>query len=96
MIDKLSWIAVYPEIVLLIMACVIALVDLFVTSPRRTVTHVLSLLTLGGVALLHLLYLQGGFTLYAMQGMVVADPMGHLLALFATLAVAVTLVYAQP
>ena len=31
-----------------------------------------------------------------MQGMLVADPMGHLLSLFATLAVAVTLVYAQP
>jgi NADH-quinone oxidoreductase subunit N len=32
MIDKLSWIAVYPEIVLLIMACVIALVDLGVKA----------------------------------------------------------------
>jgi len=92
----MNWLAIYPEILLLVMACVITLVDLYVTSPRRTLTHVLSLLTLGGVALLHLLYLQGGFTLYAMQGMVVADPMGHLLALFATLAVAVTLVYAQP
>lgn len=25
--DKISWITVYPEIVLLVMACVIALVD---------------------------------------------------------------------
>jgi hypothetical protein len=33
MIDNISWLAVYPEIVLLVMACVIALVDLFVTSP---------------------------------------------------------------
>ena len=30
MIDKLSWIAVYPELVLLVMACVILLTDLFV------------------------------------------------------------------
>ena len=32
MTDKLSWIAVYPEIVLLVMACVITLVDLGVKS----------------------------------------------------------------
>lgn len=30
MIDKLSWIAVYPELILLVMACVIALADLYV------------------------------------------------------------------
>ena len=29
MIDKLSWIAVYPEIILLVMGCVILLVDLW-------------------------------------------------------------------
>ena len=28
MIDKLSWMTVYPEMVLLVMACIIALVDL--------------------------------------------------------------------
>jgi NADH-quinone oxidoreductase subunit N len=33
MIDNISWLAVYPEIVLLVMACVIALVDLWVKSP---------------------------------------------------------------
>jgi NADH-quinone oxidoreductase subunit N len=38
MIDKLSWISVYPEIVLLVMACVILLVDLGVKSARRNVT----------------------------------------------------------
>jgi NADH:ubiquinone oxidoreductase subunit 2 (subunit N) len=43
MIDKLSWIAVYPEIVLLGMACVIAMADLFVTNPRRTATYVLTM-----------------------------------------------------
>ena len=38
MIDKLSWITVYPEIVLLIMGCVIALLDLGVKTPHRTAT----------------------------------------------------------
>ena len=50
MIDKLSWVAVSPEIVLLTMACVILLVDLGVKSPQRTLTHVLTLLTLAVVA----------------------------------------------
>ena len=53
MIDKLSWIAVYPEIVLLFMACLILLVDLFVKNPRRTSTYILTLLTLALVALLN-------------------------------------------
>lgn len=92
---EMNWLAVYPEILLLAMACVIAVVDLFVASERRTPTYVLSLLTLVAVAVMHLAYFQGGFTLYAMQGMVVSDPMGHLLAFFATLAVLVTLVYSR-
>ena len=49
MIDKLSLITVLPELILLVMACVIALVDLRVTSKLRTVTHVLTLLTKGDV-----------------------------------------------
>ena len=35
MIDFFSWISVYPEIVLLVMACVVALVDLLDTSAQR-------------------------------------------------------------
>ena len=50
MIDTLSWISVYPEIILLLMGCVVALADLYVKSPRRTATYVLSLLTLAVVA----------------------------------------------
>ena len=50
MIDKLSWISVYPEIILLVMGCVIALADLGVKSPRRTGTYVLTLVTLAIVA----------------------------------------------
>ena len=96
MIEKLSWIAVYPEIILLVMACVITLVDLGVTSRLRTKTYVLSLLTLGAVALLQALYANGGGTLYALSNMVVSDPMGNWLKLFATLAVMVTLVYGRP
>ncbi len=96
MIDKASWIAIYPEIVLLVMACAILLVDLFIKSPKRTPTYVLTLLTLGVVAVLHGLYANGGNTLYGFGNMVVSDPMGHWLKCFASIAMAVTLVYGRP
>ena len=96
MIDKLSWIAVYPEIVLLFMACLILLVDLFVKNPRRTSTYILTLLTLALVAVLNGLYALGGQTIYAFGNMVVSDAMGNWLKTFAAIAVMVTLVYGRP
>jgi NADH-quinone oxidoreductase subunit N len=96
MIDKLSLIAIYPEIVLLVMACVIALVDLYVTTPRRTATYVLTLLTLGVVAVLQALYATGGQTMYGFSGMTVSDPMSNWLKCFASIAMMVTLVYGRP
>jgi NADH-quinone oxidoreductase subunit N len=78
------------------MACVIALADLFVKSPKRTATYVLTLLSLGGVAWLHAMYADAGQTLYGFGRLVVSDPMGHWLKCFATIAVMVTLVYSRP
>ena len=92
----MNWQVLYPEIVLLTMACVIAIVDLFVTDPARRVTFWLTQATLAALALLHLQALVAGQSLYGMQGMVVADPLGHLLALMAALSVMVTMAYAQP
>ncbi len=96
MIDNISWIAAYPEIVLLVMGCVILLTDLAVKSPSRTVTHVLTLLTLGGVSLMHAMYAIEAQTAYAFGNMVVSDPMGHWLKCFAALSMGVMLVYARP
>ena len=96
MMDNSSWMTMYPEIVLLVMACVVTLADLFVKTPKRTGTYVLTLASLGGVALLHALYADAGQTLYGFGRMVVSDPMGHWLKCFATLAVMVTLVYSRP
>jgi NADH-quinone oxidoreductase subunit N len=96
MMDNSSWMTMYPEIVLLVMACVIALADLFVKSPKRTGTYALTLASLGGVALLHSLYADAGQTVYGFGRLVVSDPMGHWLKCFATIAVMVTLVYARP
>lgn len=96
MIDKLSWITVYPEIILMAMACVIALVDLGVKSPQRGVTYALTLLTLAVVATLQFVYASNGATYYGFGNMVVSDAMGNWLKCFATLAVMVTLVYGRP
>ena len=96
MIDTNSWISVYPEIVLLVMACVILLVDLTVTSARRTGTYVLTLLTLGAIAFLQVMYADSGRTVYGFGNMVVSDPMGNWLKCFAAIAVMVTLVYGRP
>ena len=96
MIDKTSWITAYPEIILLVMACVIVLVDLGVKSAQRTLTYVLTLATLGLVAALQAAYASGAHTYYGFGNMVVSDPMGNWLKCFATIAVMVTLVYGRP
>lgn len=92
----MNWSVVAPEIVLLAMACVIALVDLFVTDSQRRVTFWLTQASLAVVALLHLRALDAGASTIGMQAMFVSDPLGHLLALFATLSVMVTIAYARP
>jgi NADH-quinone oxidoreductase subunit N len=96
MIKDMNWLAVYPELVLLVMACVVAMVDLWVTDPKRTPTYWLTQATLAVVGVMHLVYFDAGFTVYGMQRMMVTDPLGHLLGFFASLAVMVTLVYARP
>lgn len=96
MIDKISWITVYPEIILATMACVIALLDLGVKSPRRTLTYVLTLVTLGVVALMQGFYATGDSTIYGFGNMVVSDAMGNWLKCFATIAMMITLVYGRP
>src|SRR6478735_964020 len=96
MLDKSSLIIVAPEILLLVMACVIAMVDLGVKSRLRDLTYWLTMGTLAVVA-----YFTGQLavenqTFYAFGGMVVSDPMGNWLKCFATLALMVTLVYGRP
>ena len=96
MIDQLSWIAIYPEIILLVMGCVITLVDLGVTSPRRTLTHVLTLLTFAAVALLCGWQAVEGSTIYGFGNMVVSDAMGNWLKCFAAIAMIATVTYGRP
>lgn len=95
MIDNYSWITVFPEIVLLTLACVIALVDLFVKSPARTLTYVLTLLTLAIVAFMQAEYALSGLNQYGFSKQFVSDQMGNWLKCFAALSVLVTLVYGR-
>ena len=91
----MNWAAVTPEIVLLVMACVVALADLFSDDRERRPTFWLTQASLGVVALLHLGALSDGRSEFAMQGMFSADPLGHFLALLGTLSVMVTLAYSR-
>jgi NADH-quinone oxidoreductase subunit N len=94
--NAMNWSVVLPEIVLLAMACVIAVVDLWVRDPQRRPTFWLTQATIAVVAALHLLQADSGATQFAMGGMVVVDPMGSLLAFFACIAMMITVAYAQP
>ena len=96
MIDNYSWITVYPEIVLLALACVITMVDLAVKSPGRTVTYGLTIATLAFVAWMQAEYALSGLNQYGFSKLVISDQMGNWLKCFAALAVLVTLVYGRP
>ena len=96
MMNNVNWMTAYPEIFLLIMACLITLVDLWVKSPKRDLTYGLTMLTLGVVAVMQAVYASTGETVYGFGHMVVSDAMGNWLKCFATLAVMTTLVYGRP
>lgn len=96
MIDRLSWVAVFPDVVLLVMICVIALLDLGVKTPMRDFTYRLTLLTLAVVAYLQADIALSGSTVYLFGNMVVSDVMGSWLKFFSTIAVIVTLIYSRP
>ncbi len=87
--------AISGEIALLVLACGVALVDLWKPGKDRIVTYALTQISLFVVALIQLWLYDQGQTVYAMHRMVVADPMGHLLGVFATLATMATLVHAR-
>ena len=91
-----NWAALTPEIFLLLAACAIALTDLFIDDRRRSLTHLMSQAALAVTAWLHFLQFDSGATLYALGNMVVTDPMGRLLGVLSTLAVMISLAYAQP
>jgi NADH-quinone oxidoreductase subunit N len=95
MIDIVSIVSVYPEMILMGMACVVALVDLGVKTPGRNKSYAITQSTLAAVAVLQWQFAMSGATHYGFDNMLVSDPMGNWLKFFATIAVMVTLVYAR-
>lgn len=88
-------IPVYAEIFVLVAASAILLIDMFLSESKRSITYVLSLLTLVGAAVFSFADLNTGATVYTFNNMFVADPMANLLKLFTYLTVGVTLVYSR-
>jgi NADH-quinone oxidoreductase subunit N len=82
------------EIFLVLMACVILVVDLFVKSTTRTTTFALSLLALVGCTLLTLGTSTGEIS-YTFSNMFVSDLMGSLLKLLLYVTVFIVLVYSR-
>jgi NADH-quinone oxidoreductase subunit N len=91
----INMVPVYAEIVLLIGASAILLIDMFLSEGKRSVTYVLSLLTLLVCGLLSYADFSAGTTVYTFNGMFVSDPMSNLLKMFTYLTVALTLVYSR-
>ncbi|MFO1294109.1 MAG: NADH-quinone oxidoreductase subunit NuoN [Rubrivivax sp.] len=94
--NAMNWPVVLPELWLLAATCAVLLIDVFAAGPGRRLTFWLTQGVIAVFAWLHLQGLAEGATAYGMQRMVVVDPMGHLLAFFAAIAVMVTLAYARP
>lgn len=83
------------EIFLVVAACAILLIDMFLKEGKRNLTYILSLLTLVGCAVITWTDFSAGATTYTFFNMFVSDPMANLLKLFTYLAVGITLVYSR-
>ncbi len=94
--SPMNWPVIYPEIWLLLLACGVLLLDLFSTDEERGPTFWLTQFGIAVFAAMHLWFYEKGGTEYGMNGMVVVDPMGHLLVVFAAISMMVTLAYARP
>ena len=92
----MNWLVILPELWLLLAACGVLLVDVFSDHPTRRPTFWLTQCSIAVFSALHLYYFNTDATAYGMQGLVVIDPMGHLLAFFAGIAVMISVAYAQP
>ncbi len=83
-----------PEIFVLVMACVVLIVDLYLSDQKRVITYHLSLATLTGAALLTVLTSGGGAEL-TFSDTFLNDNMARVLKLFIYLITAVVFVYSR-
>ncbi len=85
----------YAELFVLGAACLILLIDVFVSERRRGITATLTFVTLVGAAAITAYVAGVGERVTALNGLFVADPMGDVLKLFTYIAVAVSLLYSR-
>jgi len=93
--EAVNLVPAYAEIAVMVGASAILLVDMFLSQAQRSITYVLSLLTLVICAGLTFADFSSGATVYTFHGMFVSDPMANLLKLFTYLTVGMTLVYSR-
>ena len=84
----------YAEIFLLVMACAILIVDLFVVSQQKTITYLLVQLTLVGLALITMATHQIGVS-HLFHNMFVSDLMSDVLKMLSYITVSMILVYSR-
>lgn len=93
--SQFNFALVLPEIVLLVAAMAILLVDAFSNDPRRTLTYALSNATLVLVFVVSAWQWMGGLEGSGFYSMVVVDNLSHFLKLVSYVAVFATLVYGR-
>jgi NADH-quinone oxidoreductase subunit N len=87
-----------PEFWVLIMACVIMLVDLFLREERRGIIHGLAMLTLifaGIITMRHDYLVEGVRVVTAFNGAFIRDPMGDVLKVFSFVTLGLIFTYAK-
>ena len=84
----------YAEIFLLVMACVILIADLFVVNQQKSVTYLLVMFTLVGLALITF-YTHQSVPVHLFNNMFVGDIMSEGLKILSYLIIAVILVYSR-
>jgi len=84
----------YAEIFLLVMACTILIVDLFVVDQQKTLTYLLVQLTLVGLALITVTTNQPG-VIHLFHNMFVNDLMSNVLKMLSYISVSMILVYSR-
>ena len=84
----------YPEIFVVCMACVVLVVDLYLSDDSRIVTYLLSQATLLGAAILTV-SLHGSASETTFSGMFISDDMSDVLKVFIYLITAVVFLYSR-
>ena len=87
-----------PELWVLCMACLILIVDLFISEDRRGIIHMLAMITLIFAAIITVRsdYLSVGLrSAYSFNGSFVRDSMGDVLKLFSYLILGMVFIYSK-